>query len=106
MQTQTRNDTRGGAVAVAAVWALAVIGAAIVLVLAFGGTDEWFGSTGPLGVYAALGVVFAASVLGALLAQLMTRRPHGFVERASVSVGGAALVLAVAAVAVAPTAFA
>jgi hypothetical protein len=103
---QTQNDTRGPAVAVAAVWALAVAGAALVLALAFAGTEDWFGEPGPLGVYDALGVVFAASVLAALLAQLMTRRPKGFVARASASVGGAALVLAVAAVVVAPTAFA
>ncbi|MGI9822505.1 hypothetical protein [Agromyces sp. Marseille-Q5079] len=100
---QTQNDTRGPAIAVAAVWALAVVGAVIVLALAFGGTEQWFGESGPLGVYDALGVVFAASVLGALLAQLMTRRPQGFVVRASASIGGAAVVLGVAAAIVAPT---
>ena len=103
---QTQNDTRGGLIAVAAVWALAVVGAVVVVGLAFSGTSEWFGQPGRLGVYDALGVVFAASILAALLAQLMTRRPSGFVVRASASVGGSALVLAVAAAIVAPTVFA
>jgi hypothetical protein len=100
---QSQNDTRGTTAAVVTVWALSIVGAAIVLSLAFAGTDDWFGESGPLGVYDALGVVFAASVLAALLAQLMTRRPQGFVVRASASIGGAALVLAVAAAVVAPT---
>ncbi|GAA1837885.1 hypothetical protein [Agromyces salentinus] len=100
---QTQNDTRGGGIAVAAVWLLALVGAAVVLGLAFGGTQEWFGDSGPLGVFDALGVVFAASVLASLLAQLMTRRPQGFVLRASASVAGAAVVVAVAAAVVAPT---
>ena len=56
-------------------------------------------------MYGALGIVLAASVLGALIAQLASRRPGGFVTRTSASVAGAAVVVAIAAIAVAPAAF-
>jgi ABC-type molybdate transport system permease subunit len=55
-------------------------------------------------MYSALGVVLAASVLGALIVQLASRRPAGFVGRASASVAGAVLAVAVTALVVAPIA--
>jgi hypothetical protein len=88
--------------AVVGVWAIAVIGSAIVVALAYAGTDEWFGDPGSSGAFAGLGVVLAASVLAALALQLASRRPPGFVGRASASVGGALLVVAVASLVLLP----
>ena len=87
------------------VWAIAIVGSVIVLSLAYTGTTDWFHDDSALGVYGALGTVLAASVLGALIAQLASRRPGGFVTRTSASVAGAAAVVAIAALAVAPAAF-
>lgn len=92
----------GGRFGIAIIWALALVGSLVVVGLAYGGQGEWFGESGALGPYRALAVVFGASVLGALLVQLATRRPAGYVARASASVGGAAVVVALAAIAVAP----
>ncbi|KRE21206.1 hypothetical protein [Agromyces sp. Soil535] len=98
------SETRGGWPGIVLVWAIALAGAIVVVWLAYTGTEDWFGDTTMLGVYGALGIVFAASVLGALIAQLASRRPGGFVTRASASVAGAAVVVALAALAVAPVA--
>lgn len=96
------QGTTFGRWAVVGVWAIAIVGSAIVVSLAYSGTDEWFGDQGPSGAFAALGVVLAASVLAALALQLASRRPPGFVGRASASVGGALLVVAVASLALLP----
>jgi hypothetical protein len=94
--------TRSGWPGILLIWAISIAGAVIVVALAYSGTTDWFGDTTRLGVYGALGVVFAASVIGALAMQLASRRPQGFVGRTSASVGGATVVVALAAVAVAP----
>ncbi|ANJ26367.1 hypothetical protein [Agromyces aureus] len=100
---QAETDSRGGWLAVGVIWAIAIVGSVVVISLAYGGTTAWLGDTDVLGVYDALGVVLATSVVGALVAQLATRRPAGYVVRASASVGGAVVVVALAALAVAPT---
>jgi hypothetical protein len=97
-----QRESGGGRFGIAIIWALALVGSALVVGLAYGGLAEWFGERGALGPYRALAVVFGVSVLGALLVQLATRRPAGYVARASASVGGAAVVVALAAIAVAP----
>ncbi|MGW9631166.1 hypothetical protein ACWGST_10715 [Agromyces sp. NPDC055520] len=100
------TDTTSGWLGIAFVWAIALIGAVVVVALAYAGNGVWFGDTSSLGVYGALGVVLAASVVGALVVQLATRRPVGFVVRVSRSITGAAAIVAIAAVAVAPVAMA
>ncbi|KQM82868.1 hypothetical protein [Agromyces sp. Leaf222] len=97
------TESNGGWLSIGVVWAIAVVGSVIVISLAYGGTRAWFGDADALGVYDALGVVLATSVVGALVAQLATRRPPGYVVRASASVGGAVLVVGIAAIIVAPT---
>ena len=72
---------------------------------AYSGTGAWFGGASSLGVYGALCVAFAASVLAALIVELASRRPGGFVTRTSTSIAGAAVVMLIAAIAVAPVAF-
>jgi hypothetical protein len=94
--------TRSGWPGILLIWAISIAGGISVVVLAYTGTTDWFGDTTGLGVYGALGVVFAASVVGALAVQLALRRPEGFVGRTSASVGGATVIVALAAVAVAP----
>lgn len=101
---QAGSETRGGWPGIVLIWAIALAGAITVVALAYGGTADWFGDTSRLGVFGALGVVFAACVVGSLAAQLATRRPSGFVTRTSASIAGAAVVLALAAIAVAPVA--
>jgi hypothetical protein len=98
------TETQGGWPSIVLVWAISLAGAISVIALAYSGAADWFGDTTRLGVFGALGVVFAASVLGALAVQLATRRPDGFVIRASASIGGAAVVVALAVLAVAPVA--
>jgi len=102
---QAGSETRGGWPGIVLVWAIAIVGSVIVVSLAYGGTTDWFHDASALGVYGALGMVLAASVLGALIAQLASRRPGGFVTRTSTSMAGAAAVVAIAAIAVAPAAF-
>jgi hypothetical protein len=94
--------TRSGWPGILLIWVISIAGAISAVALAYSGTTDWFGDTTRLGVYGALGVVFAASVVGALALQLASRRPEGFVARTSASVGGATVVVALAAVAVAP----
>ena len=101
---QAGSETRGGWPGIVLVWVIAVVGAVVVVSFAYTGTGEWIGDGSPLAVYGALGIVLAASVLGALIAQLASRRPGGFVTRASASIAGAAVVVAVAAALVAPVA--
>ena len=98
------SETRGGWPGIVLVWVIAIVGGVVVVSSAYTGTGEWIGDGSPLAVYGALGIVLAASVLGALIAQLASRRPGGFVTRASASVAGAAVVVAVAAALVAPVA--
>ncbi|MRG61039.1 hypothetical protein GE115_14365 [Agromyces sp. CFH 90414] len=86
----------GGRVAIGASWAVALIGSVAVIAGAAAGA-QWATDDSALGRFGALGVVFAAAVLTALVAQLATRRPAGFVARASWSVGGAAAVAVAAA---------
>ena len=99
-----QTDTSSGWLGIAIVWAIALIGAVVVVALAYSGTVAWFGDASRLGVYGALGIVLAASVIGALIVQLATRRPEGFVMRVSWSVTGAAAIVAIAALVVAPLA--
>jgi len=93
---------RGGWPGVLLIWMIAIAGAVVVIAMAYGGTTDWFGDSTRFGVFGALGVVFAAGVLLTLAVQLATRRPAGFVARTSSSIGGAALVVALAALVVAP----
>jgi len=101
---QEQSTAGSGWPSVALVWAIALVGAVVVVALAYSGNDVWFGDRSPLAVYGALGVVLAASVLASLIVQLATRRPAGFVSRTSASVGGAAVIVAAAALAIAPVA--
>jgi peptidoglycan/LPS O-acetylase OafA/YrhL len=96
------QGTTFGRWAVVGVWAIAIVGSAVVVALAYSGTDVWLGDPGPYGAFAALGAVLAASVLGALALQLASRRPPGFVGRASASIAGAVLVIALASLALLP----
>ena len=96
------STTARGWPGIVLVWAIAIVGAVIVVAHAYSGTVEWFGDAGRLGVYGALSIVLAASVVGALAVQLASRRPAGFVDRAAASVAGAAVVIALAAAVVAP----
>jgi len=99
-----QSDTSSGWLGIAVVWAIAIVGAIVVVALAYSGTVAWFGDASRLGVYGALGIVLAASVIGALIVQLATRRPEGFVMRVSWSVTGAAAIVAIAALVLAPVA--
>ncbi|WP_395245943.1 hypothetical protein ACGGZK_09155 [Agromyces sp. MMS24-K17] len=93
---------RVGWIGIGVVWLVAVIGAVLVLVADAGGAAVGTIEDGPYGTWAALGVVFGTAVLLTLVAQLASRRPEGFVRRASASVGGAAVVVGVAALAAIP----
>ncbi|WP_430647690.1 hypothetical protein [Agromyces sp. GXS1127] len=88
--------------AVPIVWAISLIGTAAVVVLAWAGTTDWFHDTGPYAALGVLGMVFAASVISALLLQLASRRPHGYVGRVSASIAGAVVPVAVGALALLP----
>lgn len=101
---QAGSETRGGWPGIVLIWAIAIAGAITVVALAYGGTTDWFGDTSRFGVFGALGVVLAACVIGSLGVQLATRRPSGFVTRTSTSIAGAVVVVALAALAVAPVA--
>ncbi|HET6671941.1 MAG TPA: hypothetical protein VFG92_01060 [Agromyces sp.] len=96
-------QARGGRPGILLIWVIALAGAIVVVALAYGGMTDWFGDATRFGVFGALGVVFATGVLLTLAVQLATRKPVGFVARTSSSIGGAALVVALAAIAVAPT---
>jgi hypothetical protein len=93
---------RGGWPGILLIWVIAIAGSIVVVVMAYSGTTDWFADSTRLGAFGALGVVFAAGVLLTLAVQLATRRPAGFVARTSSSIGGAALVVALAALVVAP----
>ncbi|MBM7829762.1 hypothetical protein JOE59_000467 [Agromyces cerinus] len=99
-----QTETSSGWLGIAVVWAIALIGSIVIVTLAYSGTAAWFGDASRLGVYGALGIVLAASVIGALIVQLATRRPEGFVLRVSWSITGAAAIVAIAALVVAPIA--
>ncbi|GAA4377841.1 hypothetical protein [Agromyces bauzanensis] len=101
---QAGSETRGGWPGILLVWAISIVGAVTVIALAYTGTTDWFGDASPLAVYGALGVVLATSVVASLVVQLAARRPSGFVTRASTSIAGATLVVAIAALAVVPAA--
>ncbi|SIN95851.1 hypothetical protein [Agromyces cerinus] len=99
-----QTDTSSGWLGIAIVWAIALIGSIVIVTLAYSGTEAWFGDASRLGVYGALGIVLAASVIAALIVQLATRRPAGFVLRVSWSITGAAAIVAIAALVLAPIA--
>lgn len=99
-----QSATGSGWPGIVSIWAVALVGVALVAGLAYSGEVAWFGERGPLGVYAALGVVLAATVIGTLAVQLASRRPEGFVDRVSLSMAGAVVVVAVGAAIVAPVA--
>lgn len=88
-------------VAVGAAWVVALAGSIAVVAGALAG-DAWQTDDAALGRFGALGVVFGLAVLTTLVAQLATRRPEGFVVRAGASVGGAAVVVGLAALLLAP----
>lgn len=98
------TETRTGWPGIVVIWAVAVVGCAIVAGLAFGGLHDWFEDDSWLGVFGALGVVLAVAVLGTLVVQLATRRPAGFVRRVSASIAGAVVIVGIAAAIVAPVA--
>ena len=94
----------GGWLSVVSVWAIALAGVGVVVGLAFAGGADAFDGLGTLGIFAALGVVLAVVVITTLAVQLATRRPEGFVGRVSASIAGAVVLVALAAVVVAPAA--
>lgn len=102
---QADADTRAtgfGRWAIPVAWLVAAVGTATVVVAAYAGREEWFGDSGPYAALGALAMAFAASVIAALALQLASRRPHGFVGRVSASVTGAAVVVALGALALLP----
>jgi hypothetical protein len=103
MQAEAEGRGTGfGRWAIPAVWLVAAVGSILVVAAAYAGRHDWFGDSGPYAALAALGMVFGASVLAALALQLASRRPHGFVGRVSASVSGAAVVVAIGALALLP----
>jgi hypothetical protein len=86
---QAGSETRGGWPGSCSCGSSRRSAAILVVSLAYSGSSDWFDDPASLGVYGALGIVFAASVLGALIVQLASRRPGGYVTRASASVAGA-----------------
>jgi hypothetical protein len=94
--------TAWGRWAIPVVWAIAAIGSALVVCAAYAGRSVWFGDSSPTAVYAALGMVLAASVIASMALQLASREPHGFVGRVSASIAGAVVAVAVAAAALLP----
>lgn len=102
---QADADTRAtgfGRWAIPVAWLVAAVGTVTVVVAAYAGREEWFGDSGPYAALGALAMAFAASVIAALALQLASRRPHGFVGRVSASVTGAAVVVALGALALLP----
>ncbi len=83
-------------------WAIALVGTATVVGLSWGGRHVWFKDAGPYAALSMLGIVFVASVIAALLLQLASRKPHGYVGRASASIAGAVVPVAVGALALLP----
>jgi hypothetical protein len=103
MQADAEDRATGfGRWAIPAVWLIAAAGSVLVVAFAYAGRRDWFGDSGQYAALAALGMVFGASVLAALALQLASRRPHGFVGRVSASVSGAAIVVAIGALALLP----
>jgi hypothetical protein len=96
--------TAWGRWAIPVVWAIAAIGSALVVGAAYAGRSVWFGDSSPTAVYAALGMVLAASVIASMALQLASREPHGFVGRVSASIAGAVVAVAVASAALLPIA--
>lgn len=94
--------TAWGRWAIPVVWAIAAIGSALVVGAAYAGRSDWFGDSSPTAVYAALGMVLAASVIASMALQLASREPHGFVGRVSASIAGAVVAVAVGAAALLP----
>lgn len=103
MQADAETRATGfGRWAIPIAWLVAVVGATVVVASAYAGRHDWFGDSGPYAALASLSMVFGASVIAALALQLASRRPHGFVGRVSASVAGAAVVVALAALALLP----
>jgi len=97
---ETSSSTASN-LAIGAAWLVALAGSVAVVAGALAG-DAWVTDASAVGRFGALGVVFALAVLTTLVAQLATRRPEGFVVRAGASVGGAAVVVGLAALLLAP----
>jgi hypothetical protein len=97
---ETSSSTASG-IAIGAAWLVALAGSVAVVTGALAG-DAWVTDGSALGRFGALGVVFGLAVLTTLVAQLATRRPEGFVTRAGSSVGGAAVIVGLAALLLAP----
>ncbi|MFE5671266.1 hypothetical protein ACFQ58_06590 [Agromyces sp. NPDC056523] len=103
MQAEAEERATGfGRWAIPVVWLIAALGSVAIVASAYTGRRDWFGDDGQYAALAALAIVFAASVLAALALQLASRRPHGFVGRVSASITGAAVAVAVAALALLP----
>ncbi|MBM7505550.1 hypothetical protein ACFPER_00435 [Agromyces aurantiacus] len=103
MQAEAEARATGfGRWAIPVVWLIALVGSGLVVGSAYAGRRDWFGDAGPYAALSALGMVFAAAVVGALALQLASRRPHGFLGRVSASVTGAAIVTAAGALALLP----
>ncbi|GAA2046028.1 hypothetical protein GCM10009819_37100 [Agromyces tropicus] len=83
-------------------WAIALAGTATVVGLSWGGRHVWFKDAGPYAALSMLGIVFAASVIAALLLQLASRQPHGYLGRASASVAGVVVIIALGVLALLP----
>lgn len=100
---ETNTTTAATNVAVGAAWLVALAGSVAVVAGALAG-DAWVTDDSAIGRFGALAMVFGLAVLTTLVAQLATRRPEGFVTRAGASVGGATLIVGVAALVLAPLA--
>lgn len=96
--------TTWGRRAVPVVWAIALVGSALVVAGAYTGRRAWFGDASPTAAYGALGMVLAVSVIAAMALQLASREPHGYVGRISASIAGAVVAVAIAAAALLPIA--
>ena len=83
------SEMHGGWPGIVFVWVLALAGAVLVIGLAYSGVGEWMGD---------------ATVIAAMIVQLLMRRPDGLVTRLSTSLSGAAIVMLLAALVVTPTA--
>jgi hypothetical protein len=96
-----QRASRTEQITVGAVWAIALAGSVTLLAGALAG-DAWATDASAFGRYGALSVVFAVAVLATLVAQLLIRKPEGFVTRAGASVGGAAVIVGLAALLLLP----
>lgn len=89
---ETESAVRGWP-SILPVWVLTL--ATVLVVLVWSAPDErlsW------------LGLCFALAIVASVFAQLVTRRPLGFVRRVTTSVGGSVVIVIIAALIAVPTA--